>query len=107
MAAKLDRDALRTKSRRLVDRRFHVGDRHQRSSTREQLGRRDAASRSARDNDPLTRDRELTNRHPSPAAAPGNPHLNFNVVRLSSAKMIPRITNRVMTFGSLQPISSK
>ncbi len=34
-------------------------------------------------------------------------HLNFNVVRLRSAKITPTITNRAITFGSLQPISSK
>ncbi len=34
-------------------------------------------------------------------------HLSFNVVRLNSAKMMATIRNRVMTFGSLQPISSK
>ena len=34
-------------------------------------------------------------------------HRSFKVVRLNSAKMIARMTNRVMTFGSLQPMSSK
>ena len=34
-------------------------------------------------------------------------HRSLSVVRLNSAKMIARITNRAMTFGSLQPISSK
>jgi hypothetical protein len=32
---------------------------------------------------------------------------SFNVVSDKSAKMIPTITNRVITFGSLQPTSSK
>ena len=34
-------------------------------------------------------------------------HLSFNVVRLRSAKMMPRMRNLVMTLGSLQPMSSK
>jgi hypothetical protein len=34
-------------------------------------------------------------------------HRSFRVVRLNNAKMIATIRNRVMTFGSLQPISSK
>ena len=34
-------------------------------------------------------------------------HLSFNVVRLNNANTIPTITNRVMTLGSLHPISSK
>ena len=34
-------------------------------------------------------------------------HLSFNVVRLKSAKTIDRIRNRVMTFGSSHPMSSK
>ena len=33
------------------------------------------------------------------------PHRSFNVVRLNNANTIPRITNRVITFGSLQPTS--
>ena len=34
-------------------------------------------------------------------------HRNFSVVRLNSAKMIPTMTKREITFGSLQPIASK
>ena len=49
------------------------------------------------DDDPLVRDTEK--------ACVG--HRSFNVVRLKSAKMIAMIRNRVITFGSLQPISSK
>ena len=38
---------------------------------------------------------------------PATCHRSFKVVRLNSAKMIATITNRVMTFGSLHPMSSK
>ena len=34
-------------------------------------------------------------------------HLSFKVVRLNSAKMIAMMMNRVITLGSLQPMSSK
>jgi len=34
-------------------------------------------------------------------------HLSFNVVKLNKAKMIDTMTKRVITLGSLQPISSK
>ena len=34
-------------------------------------------------------------------------HRSFNVVRLKSAKMMATMTKRVITFGSLQPRSSK
>ena len=36
-----------------------------------------------------------------------NNHLNFNVDRLSSAKISAAIQNRMITFDSIQPISSK
>ena len=56
----------------------------------------DAAARRADDDDPLARDGEWRRRHRS-----------FSVVREKSAKMIATITKRAMTFGSLQPMSSK
>ena len=34
-------------------------------------------------------------------------HRSFNVASANSAQMIPTITNRAITFGSLHPISSK
>ena len=34
-------------------------------------------------------------------------HRSFSVVRLNNAKMIATMMNRVITLGSLQPISSK
>ena len=58
------------------------------------------AARRTRDGDALAPHVELarrTRRH----------HRSFNVVRLNRAKMMPTITKRVMTFGSLHPISSK
>ena len=71
----------------------HVGQRDARAALGEQQRGRDAAARRAHDRHVLSAHREA--------------HRSFNVVRLKSAKMIATIRNRVMTFGSLQPISSK
>ncbi len=46
-------------------------------------------------------------RNPSTENSSPTPYRSFSVVRLKSAKMIPTITNREITFGSLQPESSK
>ena len=96
MAAELERDARLAQPLLVVDALARVGERDRRAAADEQLRRRDAAARRADDDDPLARDGEGAGRHRS-----------FSVVRLKSAKMIARMTNRVITFGSLQPISSK
>ncbi len=96
MAAELERHARVAQPILVVDLRADVGQRDGRAAPDEKLRGRDAAPRRADDDDPL--------------AANGEGHvghLSFNVVRLKSAKMIARIRNRVITFGSLQPISSK
>ena len=71
--------------------------REEAAALHEELGGGDAAARRTSDGDALA---------PNGERRPGG-HRSFNVVRLKSAKMIARMTNRVMTFGSLQPISSK
>ena len=70
-----------------------VGERHARAALGEQQRGGDAAARGADDRDVLSAHREA--------------HLSFNVVRLKSAKMMATMMNRAITFGSLQPISSK
>jgi hypothetical protein len=44
---------------------------------------------------------------PAPRPQPPFTHRSFSVVKLNKPKMIATITNRAMTLGSLQPISSK
>src|SRR5262245_38552861 len=102
---------------RTVDGPLDVGQGHRRSTSNQQVGRSDATSRCPDDHDSLPRHRKrhLTPTHhlaPRAPAAPSAPpasdlYLSFSVVRLSSAKITPTITKRVMTFGSLQPMSSK
>ena len=70
-----------------------VAQRDARAAFGEQQRGRDAAARRPNHSDVLSAHRET--------------HRSFNVVRLNNAKMIATIKNRVMTFGSLQPISSK
>ena len=70
-----------------------VGQRHARAALGEQQRGGDAAARRADHRHVLSPHREA--------------HRSFNVVRLKSAKMIATIRNRVITFGSLQPINSK
>ena len=72
-----------------------VGKRDAGAAADEQFRGGDAAPGRADDHHPLPIDRER----------PG--HRSFRVVRLHSAQTIAMITNRAMTFGSLQPISSK
>ncbi len=75
----------------------HVRQRDDRTAPHEQLRGRDTTSRRTHDGDASAADGEgclLA-------------HRSFNVARLNSAKMMAMITNRVMTFGSLHPISSK
>ena len=54
----------------------------------------------------LLRQPPLAAREPKSRHLPHH-HRSFNVVRLKSAKITATIRNRVMTFGSLQPRSSK
>ena len=72
---------------------FHVGQHHARSTPHQQLRRRDAAPRRSHHHDALPLDTEH--------------HRSFNVARLHSANTIATIRKRVITFGSLQPTSSK
>jgi hypothetical protein len=74
-----------------------VGQRDVRPTSNEQLRSGDTAPRRTHDGHAPAPDGERT--------AVG--HLSFNVVKLNNAKMIARMRNRVITFGSLQPISSK
>ena len=77
----------------LVNLRAGVGERHARAALGEQQRGGNTAARRADDRHVLSAHREC--------------HLSFKVVRLKSAKMMATIMNRVITFGSLQPISSK
>src|SRR5262249_47439287 len=74
------------------------------TTAREQLRGGDAASRRARDGHAFTSHVERHRPQP-PSQQPD--HRSFSVAKLNSAKMIPTITNRVITFGSLHPINSK
>ena len=101
VAAELELDAERLEAAPRRRHRARTSDSVTRAPRlRQQLGGGDAASRRARDRHALPLDRK---RRRSVHA----PHRSFNVVRLNSAKMIATITKRAMTFGSLQPISSK
>ena len=75
----------------------HLGQRDPGAAARQQLGGGNAASRRPDDG------HAFPHSNPRPSFA----HRSFNVVRLNNANMIPTITKRVMTFGSLHPISSK
>ena len=94
--AKFQRDASLSQTFLVLDRRTHVRERDRGATPDEQLCRGDAAACRAHHDDPLATNGEGRAGHRS-----------FNVVRLKSAKMIAMIRKRVMTFGSLQPISSK
>src|SRR5450759_2780507 len=97
MAAELQLHAGGAQLSFFVDPLADVHERHARAATHQQLRRGDAAPRGPHHHDPLAQDRERSVRS----------HLSLRVVRLKSAKMIARMTNRAMTFGSLQPMSSK
>jgi len=73
-----------------------VRHRDMRAAAGQQFGGRDAAAGRARDGHALVPDVERHSRHRS-----------FNVANENRPKMIATITNRVITFGSLQPINSK
>ena len=96
MASELEHDSGRAETILVVNLFAHVGQRHRCAAADEQLGGGNTAAGSADNDDPLATngERRLA-------------HLSFNVVRLRSAKMIPRMRNLVITLGSLQPMSSK
>ena len=95
--AQLERDAGRAQCRRLRNLRLAVGQRHARAAPGEQVRRGDTAPRGSHHQHALSADaRKSVCRHRS-----------FNVVRLNSAKRIAMIRNRVITFGSSQPLNSK
>ena len=76
-----------------VEIRAGLTERHARPSLGEQQRGGDAAACRSNDRHVLSAHRET--------------HLSFKLVRLKSAKMMAAIMNRAITFGSLQPISSK
>ena len=80
----------------VLDLLANIGQRDAGATAHQQLRRGHTASGGADDDDPLATHGEWR-----------IAHLSFSVVRLKRAKMIARIRNLVMTFGSLQPISSK
>ncbi len=96
VATQLQRHARGTEPILVVDPIAQVRQRHERAAPHQQLRGSDTATCRADHDDALAAhgERVVT-------------HLSFNVVRLNSAKMIARIRKRVMTFGSLQPMSSK
>src|SRR5438128_600326 len=97
MTSELHHNARGTHRRGFGDLRAHIGHGHARTAARQQLGRRDAASRRPCDGDALA----------VHVKAHFHLHRSFSVARLNNAKMIATITNREMTFGSLHPMSSK
>ena len=96
MTTELELDPCLSQSIFFVEVCAHFAERHRRAAPRKQLRRCHTAPRRPDDGDPLATNGELQ-----------IGHLNFNVVRLNRAKMMARMTNRVMTFGSLHPINSK
>ena len=86
-----------TKSRLFGDLGTKVGERDRGTASNEQFGGGDSTPGRTDDGDALAAHGERR----------CGRHLSFNVVRLNSAKMIATMMNRVITFGSLQPISSK
>ena len=97
MLAELQRHTGVTQPGLVGDLRPQVGQGHRGAATDQQLRRRHAAPGRPDDDDALAAHGE--------AIARG--HRSFKVVRLNSAKTMAVIRKRVMTFGSLQPVSSK
>ena len=94
--AELEGDTVGAQAVLILDLLANIGERDAGATSHEQLRRGHTASGGADDDDPLASNGE------------GRiAHLSFSLVRLKRAKMIARIRNRVMTLGSLQPISSK
>ncbi len=96
MTAKFERDAGLAQAVGVLDRGPRVGEDDGGAAAHEQFGGGDAAAGGADDHHLLATNGERSRAHRS-----------FKVVRLKRAKMIEAIRKRVMTFGSLQPISSK
>ncbi len=103
MPAELEDDAPRFQlgSRRNLAARFRQRDAG--AAIDQQFGGGDTAPRCTSDRDPLPCYRELRQSPPPPFAL----YRSFNVVRLARAHRMAAITKRVITLGSLQPISSK
>src|SRR5262249_62285280 len=97
MAAELQLDPCAPELCFRVDPVAHFRQHDDGTPAREQPRSRYAASRRAKNDHALTLDGEGMRRS----------HRSFRVVRLNNAKMIARMTNLEMTFGSLQPMSSK
>ena len=96
MWAEIHLDPSRSERLRAVERRCRIRQRDPRASRLQELDRRQAAARSADHGDLFSANTEGLAHHRT-----------FNVARLNSAKMIARIRNRVITFGSAHPMSSK
>ena len=93
MPAELEHDAELPQPLGAVEVRLRVGQHHAGPAADQQLRRRDAAPRRPDHHDALPLDTEH--------------HRSFKVARLHNANTIATIRNRVITFGSLQPTSSK
>ena len=88
----------------------HLRQRDAGAPARQQLGGGNPAPRRAHHRHAFPFDIKLTSHHPATShesATSHEHHRSFSVVRLNNANTIPTITNRVITFGSLQPINSK
>ena len=96
VAAELQRHTGGAQPILVLDLLADVGQRDAGAAAHQQLRRRHTASGRADHDDPLA-----TNGEGRVA------HRSFSVVRLKSAKMMARMRNLVITFGSLQPMSSK
>ncbi len=96
VAAELQRHTGGTQTILVLDLLADVGQRDAGAAAHQQLRSSHTASGRAEHDNPLATNGERR-------AA----HLSFSVVRLKRAKMMARIRNLVITFGSLQPMSSK
>ena len=97
MTTELEPDPLCAEPLLIVNLLAHIGEGDVGAPAHQQLRGGHTAPRRADDGDAETTHGERL----------GLGHRSFKVVRLNSAKTMAVIRKRVMTFGSLQPVSSK
>src|SRR5262249_56599046 len=109
MAPQFQLDAERLERLNTRNVRLYIRQRNSGAAPGEQLRCGHAASRRAGDRHALAPHVKFAV-HRSPSTdhrSLTTDHRSLSVVRLNNAKMIPTITSRVITFGSLQPICSR
>src|SRR5215217_4008706 len=97
MRPELEAHTRRGKLRCFGDFRAYVGQRHCRAPPYEKVSSRDTAACRTDNGDLLATNGEISRCR----------HRSFSVLSVNNAKMMERMMKRVMTFGSLHPISSK